>query len=75
MAQKKSQKRMRPDRSKIATQEDHAVKSWAKHLNVTREDLRRAVDKVGNSAASVRKELKNRVPPMPRERRIRDREM
>jgi Protein of unknown function (DUF3606) len=28
-----------------------------KHLNVSKEELQKAVDKVGNSAAAVRKEL------------------
>jgi hypothetical protein len=45
------------DRSKIAMGEEHEVKYWMKHLGVTREELQRAVDKVGNSAATVRKEL------------------
>ncbi|MDO9441181.1 MAG: DUF3606 domain-containing protein [Beijerinckiaceae bacterium] len=45
------------DRSKIAMGEEHEVKYWTKHLNVSREQLQRAVDKVGNSAAAVRKEL------------------
>ena len=48
--------RAQPDRSKISTSEDE-VKYWIKHLGVTREELQRAVDKVGNSAATVRKEL------------------
>ena len=30
---------------------------WTKHLGVSRDGLQRAVDKVGNSAATVRKEL------------------
>jgi len=33
------------------------VKYWTKHLGVTQDELQRAVDKVGNSAAAVRKEL------------------
>ena len=33
------------------------VKYWTKHLGVAREALQRAVDKGGNSAAAVRKEL------------------
>jgi hypothetical protein len=37
--------------------EELGVKYWTKHLGVTREELKRAVDKVGNSAATVRKEL------------------
>jgi uncharacterized protein DUF3606 len=50
-------KRGTPDRSKISMGEDHEVRYWTKHLGVTRDDLQAAVDKVGNSAAAVRKEL------------------
>ena len=46
-----------PDRSKINMHEDYEVKYWTHALGVSREDLQKAVDKVGNSAASVRKEL------------------
>ena len=45
------------DRSKINMSEDYEVKYWAKELGVSREQLQEAVDKVGNSAAAVRKEL------------------
>jgi hypothetical protein len=37
--------------------EAHEVKYWTRALGVTREVLQRAVDKVGNSAVTVRKEL------------------
>ena len=50
-------KRGQPDRSKINMAEDYEVKYWAKELGVTRDELQRVVDKVGNSAAAVRKEL------------------
>jgi hypothetical protein len=50
-------KRGQPDRSKINMGEDYEVKYWAKELGVTREELQRVIDKVGNSAAAVRKEL------------------
>lgn len=50
-------KRGQPDRSRINLHEDFEVKYWTKHLGVTREQLAKAVEKVGNSAASVRKEL------------------
>ena len=46
-----------PDRSKISFRNDYELKYWAKHFGVTHEDLQRAIEKVGNSAASVRKEL------------------
>jgi Protein of unknown function (DUF3606) len=45
------------DRSKINMHEDYEVRYWTKELGVTREQLQRAVEKVGNSAAAVRKEL------------------
>ena len=50
-------KRDQPDRSKINMSEDFEVKYWLKALGVSRTELQRAVDKVGNSAAAVRKEL------------------
>jgi hypothetical protein len=50
-------KRGSPDRSKIAMHEEHEVRRWSKHLGVSRDELQRAVDKVGNSAAAVRKQL------------------
>jgi hypothetical protein len=46
-----------PDRSKINMNEDYEVRYWTKHLGISREELKRAVDKVGDSAAAVRKEL------------------
>ena len=45
------------DRSKMNMHEDHEVKYWTRQLGVTKEELQRAVDKVGNGAAAVRKEL------------------
>jgi hypothetical protein len=50
-------KRVQPDRSKINMEQDYEVKYWTHELGATRDELRRAVDKVGNSAAAVRKEL------------------
>jgi hypothetical protein len=46
-----------PDRSKINMHEGCEVRSWTRQLGVSREELQKAVDKVGNSAAAVRKEL------------------
>jgi uncharacterized protein DUF3606 len=45
------------DRSKINMHEDYEVKYWTKQLGVSRDELEKAIDKVGNSAAAVRKEL------------------
>ncbi|MDA9410334.1 DUF3606 domain-containing protein [Bradyrhizobium sp. CCBAU 45384] len=50
-------KREQPDRSKINMHEAWEVKYWSHALGVSREELQQAVDKVGNSAAAVRKEL------------------
>jgi hypothetical protein len=50
-------KRGAAERGKISMREDHEVRAWTKHLGVTKEELQKAVDKVGNSAATVRKEL------------------
>jgi len=49
--------RGQPDRSKINMNEDHEVKYWTRALGVSKEALQKAVNKVGNSAAAVRKEL------------------
>ena len=46
-----------PLRNHIAMNKELEVKYWTKHLGVYRDVLQRAVDKVGNSAAAVRKEL------------------
>jgi Protein of unknown function (DUF3606) len=45
------------DRSKINMHEPHEVRHWTKHLGVSKEDLHKAIDKVGNGAAAVRKHL------------------
>jgi hypothetical protein len=50
-------KKGKPDRSEINMSEDYEVKYWTKTLGVTREQLQKAIEKVGDSAAAVRKEL------------------
>jgi len=45
------------DRSKINMHQDYEVRYWTKHLGISREQLQKVVDRVGNSAAAVRKEL------------------
>ena len=50
-------KRDQRDRSMINMHEDFEVKYWTEELGVSRDQLQKAVDKVGNSAAAVRKEL------------------
>ena len=49
--------RGQPDRSKINMHEAHEVKYWTRQLHIDRAKLQALIDKVGNSAAAVRKEL------------------
>ena len=50
-------RREQPDRSKINMHQSVQVKYWTHALGVSKERLQQLVDKVGNSAAAVRKEL------------------
>jgi hypothetical protein len=43
------------DRLRINVHEEHVVRYWTKELNVTRDELERAVKAVGVMAADVRK--------------------
>jgi hypothetical protein len=50
-------KKVQPDRSKINLHEPYEIKYWSHALGVSKDELTKAVDKVGNLAAMVRKEL------------------
>jgi uncharacterized protein DUF3606 len=50
-------KTITPDRSKIVIEQDDHVKYWTRHFGVTKDELARAIERVGNSAAAVRKQL------------------
>jgi hypothetical protein len=50
-------RREQPDRSRIDMHQSYEVKYWTHQLSVSRGRLQQVVDKVGNSAAAVRKEL------------------
>ena len=52
-----------PDRSKIIIEHDDHVKYWTRHFGVTKDELTRAIERVGNSAAAVRKQLSAARPP------------
>ena len=52
-----------PDRSKIIIEDEDHVKYWTRHFGVTEDELARAIERVGNSAAAVRKQLS--VPKAP----------
>lgn len=45
------------DRSLISLAESHEVQYWTQAMGVSIDELKRAVDKVGHSAAKVREEL------------------
>ena len=58
-------KRTMPGRSKIDIADTKQVKYWTKALDVSKDDLFEAIDKVGNAAATVRKELQRKGLSMP----------
>lgn len=46
------------DRARISMSEDYEVRYWTETLGVTKEELQRAVDQVGNGSEAVREFLK-----------------
>jgi hypothetical protein len=50
-------KQKAPNRSKINVHKPSEAKYWAHQLGISKEQLRQLVEKVGNSATAVRKEL------------------
>jgi hypothetical protein len=50
-------KTVAPDRSKIVIEHEDHIKYWTRHFGVTKDELARAIERVGNSAAAVRKQL------------------
>jgi Protein of unknown function (DUF3606) len=50
-------KTLTPDRSKIIIEHKDHVKYWTRHFGVTKDELTRAIERIGNSAAAVRKQL------------------
>lgn len=53
----KSVEKATPDRGHIATGDENEMKYLSRHLGVSEEELLRAVEKVGNSISTIRKEL------------------
>ena len=47
------------DRTRISLEEDYEVRDWAKKFGVTPEQLRAAVDAVGNESSAVEAHLKD----------------
>lgn len=46
------------DRRRIAMGQEHEVHYWTERFGVSREELQRAVDAVGNSVSAVEQSLK-----------------
>jgi hypothetical protein len=46
------------DRKRISLSEDYEVRDWAEKFGVSEDELRRAVEKVGNQAEDVERELR-----------------
>jgi hypothetical protein len=44
-------------RRQIAINDPAAIRRWTKHFKISKDELRLAVDKVGNSVAAVRKQI------------------
>lgn len=51
-------KRGNPDRSRININEEYELRQWSQKFNVTPEELKRAVAKVGDNADAVQRELR-----------------
>lgn len=47
-----------PDRQRISLSEDYEVRDWSNKFGVSEERLRAAVQKVGNQADDVERELR-----------------
>jgi hypothetical protein len=45
------------DRTRINIHEDYELRDWSKKFGVSRDELKKAVQKVGDSAEAVRKHL------------------
>jgi predicted RNA-binding protein YlqC (UPF0109 family) len=56
-------KTITPDRSKIVIEHEDHVKYWTRHFGVSKDELTRAIERVGNSAAAVRKQLSSLKTP------------
>jgi hypothetical protein len=56
-AHKMISKTTTPDRNKITIEREDHLKYWTRHFGVTKDELAHAIERVGNSAAAVRKQL------------------
>ncbi len=49
-----------PDRDRIGLSEDYEIRDWTASLGVSEQELREAIDAVGNNADAVRDFLKGK---------------
>jgi methyl-accepting chemotaxis protein len=49
-----------PDNKRIDVNDSHELRNWAMSFNVTEEELRRAVERVGTSAEKVKEHLQTK---------------
>ena len=54
---KAAKKIVYPVRANIDLSHETQLRYWTKHLGVSGDELHRAIEKVGNSASAVRKQL------------------
>jgi uncharacterized protein DUF3606 len=52
-----SRKVVHPIRVHIDLSQDMQIRYWTRHFRVSSDELHRAIEKVGNSASAVRKQL------------------
>ena len=64
-------KRVQPDRSKINLDQSDELKYWTRALKVSEEEIRAAIEKVGNSAATVPQRVRHHGQRELRQRRRR----
>ena len=48
------------DRNRISLDQDHELRDWSEKFGVTKEELREAVQAVGNEASKVEQHLRER---------------
>ncbi len=48
---------LKPDRAKIDLTDDAVARGWAKELGKSKEEIKAAIEKVGDNAETVKREL------------------
>ena len=50
-------KSVKQDRDRINVHQDYELRDWAKRFGISKDELKKAVESVGNSAEAVRQHL------------------